>query len=152
MKTWKHRTFSPRTFIGMAAILVLAFALVACREKDNGNKNGNGNGNGGGLVGTWKRTMPDGSVLTYIFYSGNTFEQSTKHSGGDDLSGRIKGTYTYSESTYMGSIKGTHIYDEDEEKWLTFSEFGIPENSYNGTFTLINNVLTISPGGTFTKQ
>ena len=40
MKTWKHRTFSPHAFIGMAAILALAFTLAAC---DNGTGNGNEN-------------------------------------------------------------------------------------------------------------
>jgi hypothetical protein len=36
MKTWKHRTFSPRNFIGILAILAAAFALAAC-DSDNGS-------------------------------------------------------------------------------------------------------------------
>ena len=60
MKTWKQSTF-----IGMVAILVLAFTLVACDSKENGNGNGNGGGNGQGL--TVKNLPSIGYVGTYIY-------------------------------------------------------------------------------------
>ena len=132
MKTWKQSIF-----IGMMAILVLAFALVACSGKKSDNRNDNsksvngGTGGGGGIEGTWKPVLELTNRDAAIIFSGNTVEVYEYRRG--EIDSGFKGTYTLTGTN--GSMTLNQFYNTSTETWDQVQ-------SVERSFTLSNNQLS----------